>query len=180
LPKLPLSSDRSTAKNNKDNNQATPSDEFTSNLARLSYTPLPKSCIDSHFADGEPCSAFPPRLGQENSDNSGSNGPNGKNSNSNSQTSAPIHGRGLDVVWIWANGSDPLFQDAMYEAELARLGQEAVNTKTKLAKTKLYRYGAVLFSIRLSKSLLFSYSSYSLIILLMPRASCTACHRIFI
>jgi hypothetical protein len=48
----------------------------------------------------------------------------------------------LDVVWIWANGSDPMFQDAIESAEEISLAIDGTNAKVGLTKgAKLYRCG---------------------------------------
>jgi hypothetical protein len=48
----------------------------------------------------------------------------------------------LDVVWIWANGSDPMFQDAIESAEEISLAIGRTNAKVGLTKgAKLYRSG---------------------------------------
>jgi hypothetical protein len=73
------------------------------------HIPMPAHCIDAHFAKGEPCSS-PPAIAPK-----------------------------LDVVWIWANGSDPLFQSAISDAEDIQ-GPEADKSKVGIKKgAKLYR-----------------------------------------
>ena len=61
-------------------------------------------------------------------------------------TGAPCSGEGakeLDVVWIWANGSDPLFQDAIEAAESTSWGLDTKVSKVGLSRgAKLYRYDA--------------------------------------
>lgn len=77
------------------------------------HNPMPTHCIDAHFAKGEPCSA---------------------------ELSSPPK---LDVVWIWANGSDPMFRSAIEDAEDSMLGPDAGKSKVSLKKgAKLYRYGS--------------------------------------
>jgi hypothetical protein len=49
--------------------------------------------------------------------------------------------KNLDVVWIWTNGSDPLFQYAIHKAEDSFIGTESTKSKVSLTKgAKLYRY----------------------------------------
>ena len=77
---------------------------------------MPAHCIDAHFAKGEPCS---------------------------STLKTPPK---LDVVWIWANGSDPLFQYAISDAEDS---QGVAKTKVSLKKgAKLYRSVLPLWILR--------------------------------
>jgi hypothetical protein len=73
------------------------------------HIPMPAHCIDAHFAKGEPCSSMP---------------------------NTPPK---LDVVWIWANGSDPLFRYAITDA-LDLLPPSGAKAKVSLKSgAKLYR-----------------------------------------
>ena len=53
----------------------------------------------------------------------------------------------LDVVWIWANGSDPLFKEVISDAQAASLGESTSTSKVTLNKgAKLYRYAFLFFT----------------------------------
>lgn len=88
----------------------------STNPPPLPHIPLPKYCLDAHFATGIPCSGKGP--GE------------------------------LDVVWIWTNGSDPLFQNAIEDAEETSQGFDTTTSKVGLAKgAKLYRYVRILTAL---------------------------------
>ena len=63
-------------------------------------------------------------------------------------TGVPCSGKGvgeIDIVWIWANGSDPVFQEAISDAEDTSIGLDTTTSKVGLGKgAKLYRYARLL------------------------------------